>query len=101
MIVADSAGVVAVPRDVVLEVLQRLQEHAARQADYLAGVQRGNFSNAWVDRILGEHECPVERGPLASDASDSDTSGELLAAGEYGEVTRRAEQFKRAVEAGS
>jgi RraA family protein len=57
VIVADPAGIVAVPRDVVAEVLQRLREHAARQAEYLASVREGNFSNAWVDRLLEQSGC--------------------------------------------
>jgi RraA family protein len=61
VIVADPAGIVAVPRDVVTEVLRRLREHAARQAEYLASVQRGNFSNAWVDRLLEQSGCAIIR----------------------------------------
>src|SRR5439155_13445940 len=59
VIVADPAGIVAVPRDVVAEVLRRLREHAARQASYLEAVQRGDFSNAWVDRLLEQTGCPI------------------------------------------
>jgi regulator of RNase E activity RraA len=59
VIVADPAGIVAVPRDVVAEVLRRLREHSTRQADYLASVQRGDFSNAWVDRILEQIGCAI------------------------------------------
>jgi len=59
VIVADAAGIVAVPRDVVAEVLQRLREHTTRQAGYLASIERGSFSNAWVDRILEQAGCPI------------------------------------------
>ena len=59
VIVADSAGIVAVPRDVVGELLRRLIEHAARQAGYLSSVQRGNFSNAWVDHLLEQSGCAI------------------------------------------
>jgi RraA family protein len=59
VIVADPAGIVAVPREIVGELLRRLQEHAAKQAAYLASVQRGDFSNAWVDRLLEEIGCEV------------------------------------------
>jgi RraA family protein len=58
-IVADTAGIVAVPRDVVVEVLRRLNEVADRQAEYLLSVQRGNFSNAWVDRLLEQGGCEI------------------------------------------
>jgi RraA family protein len=57
VIVADPAGIVAVPSDVVAEVVRRLREHADRQAEYLASVQRGDFSNAWVDRLLEQVGC--------------------------------------------
>jgi RraA family protein len=66
-IVADPAGVVAVPRDVVAEVLRRLNAHAARQADYLDSVRRGNFSNAWVDRLLEQSGCLIVEEPPAED----------------------------------
>lgn len=59
VIVADPAGVVAVPREIVAEVLERLREHATRQAEYLASVQRGDFSNAWVDRLLEHIGCVI------------------------------------------
>jgi RraA family protein len=59
VIVADPAGIVAVPRDVVAEVLRRLREHAANQAAYLASVREGNFSNAWVDRLLEQIGCAI------------------------------------------
>ena len=65
VIVADTAGIVAVPLEEVASILHRLREHAARQADYLATVQRGNFSNAWVDRILEHGECPIITGHAA------------------------------------
>lgn len=67
VIVADLAGIVAVPRDVVVEVLHRLRTHKARQADYLASVQRGEFSNAWVDRILEQSGCPL----VVDDSADA------------------------------
>jgi RraA family protein len=59
VIVADPAGIVAVPRDVVAEVLRRLRDHAERLAEYLVSVQRGNFSNAWVDRLLEQSGCAI------------------------------------------
>jgi RraA family protein len=59
VIVADPAGIVAVPREIVAELLRRLQEREATQAAYLASVKRGDFSNAWVDKILEGTECEV------------------------------------------
>jgi RraA family protein len=68
VIIADPAGIVAVPQEIVAEVLHRLREHADQQAEYLASVRRGDFSNAWVDRLLAQIGCvlvedvPRERG---------------------------------------
>ncbi len=77
VIVADLAGIVAVPRDVVADVLQRLRTHKARQAEYLASVQRGDFSNAWVDRLLEQAGCP----PVIVDTPESlvPSNGEVVA----------------------
>lgn len=58
LIVADAAGVVVVPREIAVELLHRLQAHQKANAAYLEAVKRGEFSNLWVDRILGEQECP-------------------------------------------
>ena len=52
VIVGDPNGVVVVPREFVDEMLQRLTEQAAAEANYTAAVARGDFSNAWVDAIL-------------------------------------------------
>jgi regulator of RNase E activity RraA len=62
VIVADAAGLVVVPQDIVEEVLFRLVEHEATNADYLAAVKRGDFSNQWVDRLLAEHGCAITQG---------------------------------------
>jgi regulator of RNase E activity RraA len=58
VVVGDAAGVVVIPREIAFELLQRLRAHQATNAAYLAGVKRGEFSNAWVDRILDEAGCP-------------------------------------------
>jgi RraA family protein len=59
VVVADDAGVVVVPRTFAGTVLQRLKKHQDANAAYLASVRRGDFSNAWVDRLLTELECPA------------------------------------------
>ena len=59
VVVADAAGIVVVPQDIVEEVLMRLDEHEAANAAYLDAVARGDFSNQWVDRLLREHGCLV------------------------------------------
>ena len=59
LVVADQSGIVVVPREIAQELLQRLKNHKAGNAAYLASVKRGDFSNQWVDRLLQESECPV------------------------------------------
>ena len=70
LIVGDSMGVVVVPQAIAAELLERLKAHGAANADYFESVKKGHFSNAWVDRILEDMECPVVRGvaPAASQA---------------------------------
>ncbi len=62
IMVADAAGVVCVPRDIAQELLARLKSHRDANAEYLKSVQRGDFSNAWVDRTLNEQHCPYYQG---------------------------------------
>jgi RraA family protein len=59
IIVADSGGVVVVPRDHVAVVHERLVAQRQRQAAYLANVKRGVFSNAWVDQLLADGGCEI------------------------------------------
>ena len=52
IITGDQNGVVVVPRGLAEELLNRLRTKAENEADYTAAVQRGEFSNAWVDATL-------------------------------------------------
>lgn len=52
LVVGDLNGVVVVPRENAPELLARLRARAAAEAEYIASVARGEFSNAWVDGIL-------------------------------------------------
>ena len=81
LILADAMGVVVVPACIAEELLQRLEEHDAANADYLASVKQGNFSNAWVDRILTDMECPVVRGatPAAAVPPEDEDIGQAPA----------------------
>lgn len=54
IVIGDLNGVVVVPRLAAEDILERLLAKAASEADYLAAVARGNFSNAWVDDLLRE-----------------------------------------------
>jgi RraA family protein len=60
IIVADSGGVVVIPRDFIAEVHARLIALRERQASYLANVKRGVFSNAWVDQLLSREGCEFD-----------------------------------------
>lgn len=62
VIIADHAGIVAIPRSFVADVLSYLEERKSGQAEYMQAVQRGDFSNEWVDAILGGSSCPVDEG---------------------------------------
>ena len=64
VVVADAAGIVVVPQDIVEEVLFRLEDHEATNASYLEAVRRGEFSNQWVDRLLAEHGCTITDGSM-------------------------------------
>lgn len=54
LIIGDLNGVVVVPRESAPELLARLRERSAAEAEYVAAVARGEFSNAWVDSMLAE-----------------------------------------------
>jgi RraA family protein len=65
LIVGDAMGVVVVPQGIAADLLLRLQEHEVSMASYFESVKKGNFSNAWVDNILTDLECPIIRGSEA------------------------------------
>lgn len=60
IVVADEAGIVVVPDGFAAELLGRLRAAADDAAAYVEGVRRGEFSNAWVDRLLDEGGCAQE-----------------------------------------
>ena len=60
LLVADSAGIVNVPKGVAEELLTRLDAKKEKTAAYMAAVHRGEFSNAWVDALLTENGCIVD-----------------------------------------
>lgn len=59
LIKADLTGIAVVPRDHAHEVLLRLRESKEREAEYVANVKRGIFSNSWVDEQLRENGCAI------------------------------------------
>ena len=60
IIVGDANGVVVVPQGIADELLGRLTAKAEREAEYMAAVQRGEFSNAWVDATLESSGVEIE-----------------------------------------
>lgn len=66
VIVADISGIVVIPRERAEDILQRLDGQKAHQEKYLAAVRRGEFSNAWVDELLRQHDCPIYDGEIKS-----------------------------------
>ncbi len=60
IIVGDQSGVVVVPQEIARELLDRLQASAAKESDYAAAVAQGDFSNDWVDALLGESGLTLE-----------------------------------------
>lgn len=57
VVLGDENGVVVVPTYAVGTLIRRLSEKEATEAAYKAAVARGEFSNAWVDRILDAGGC--------------------------------------------
>lgn len=56
----DLNGVTVVRQDFAEEILTRLINQRESLAAYIAGVQRGEFSNAWVDTLLDDSGCVYE-----------------------------------------
>jgi regulator of RNase E activity RraA len=63
VVVGDANGVVVVPLGVADELLRRLRERSAVEADYRAAVARGEFDNRWVDTILEQQGVAGDGGP--------------------------------------
>jgi RraA family protein len=57
IVVGDANGVSIVPQEVAADVLMQLHSRRQGEREYLAAVQRGEFSNEWVDRLLTEAKC--------------------------------------------
>jgi hypothetical protein len=50
---------VVIRQQIAVELLRRLRAFQAKNKDYIEAVRRGEFSNAWVDRVLEEGGCIV------------------------------------------
>lgn len=64
-VVADENGVVVVPRGDIEAILSRLLARESEEAEYVAAVAAGDFTNEWVDRVLTE--AGVEAEPFVVD----------------------------------
>jgi RraA family protein len=60
IIVADTGGVVVIPRQYIDKLHTKLLRNKDRLTTYMAAVRRGEFSNAWVDQQLESGHCEVE-----------------------------------------
>jgi regulator of RNase E activity RraA len=74
IVVGDAMGVVIIPAGIAQDLLERLRSHAAANVDYFESVKKGNFSNAWVDKILVDLECPMIRGAAPADVMPRESS---------------------------
>lgn len=83
ILVADIAGIVVIPQGIARDLLERMLEHKKANASYLEAVQRGEFSNAWVDSLLESHNCPITEAvlprPQSQDESAAPPSGAVKA----------------------
>jgi RraA family protein len=60
VVVADRDGVVVIPRDFAPELLELCREKSQGEAEYVAAVMRGEFSNAWVTAELESSGCLLD-----------------------------------------
>jgi regulator of RNase E activity RraA len=60
IVMGDLNGIVVVPRQIAADLLESLRTKAAGEAGYTAAVARGDFSNAWVDRLLEQSGMAME-----------------------------------------
>ena len=61
IIIGDLNGVAVIPRDIAEELLRRLTDRKAAEADYTTAVARGDFDNSWVDAILERSGVALEQ----------------------------------------
>jgi regulator of RNase E activity RraA len=66
VVVADRAGAVVVPQSFVSELVERLTLRTDRSRAYHQAVARGEFSNGWVDALLGSSGCLIDGRPLTN-----------------------------------
>lgn len=89
IIVGDDAGLVVVPQQVAVDLLDRLRAGVDAGTTYLSAVQRGEFSNAWVDAQLAQQGCPFEEYPAPGAEPDGVGPTALAAEGPGAPPPRR------------
>jgi len=60
IVMGDLNGIVVIPQLIAGDMLASLRAKAAGEAGYTEAVARGDFSNAWVDRLLEQSGMPIE-----------------------------------------
>lgn len=60
LVMAGADGVVVVPRDATMELIERAELKTAQEDEYVAAVKRGEFSNQWVADMLEAHGCEFQ-----------------------------------------
>jgi RraA family protein len=60
IIIADRSGIVVLPQTCIEDLYVQLRRYKDRLAMYLDNVRKGKFSNAWVDELLSNGQCPIE-----------------------------------------
>lgn len=60
VLLAGADGVVVVPLDSVEQMVERAEHKAASEAEYVAAVHQGDFSNEWVSQMLEANGCIVD-----------------------------------------
>jgi regulator of RNase E activity RraA len=77
VIVGDTNGVVVVPSAVARVTLDLLEQRRESNASYVEAVKRGEFSNAWVDRVLagGGMHLPQPGSPPTAPLPSGDAAG--------------------------
>ena len=88
LMLADRSGIVVIPRERAEELLQQLEAKKAPQEKYLAAVQRGEFSNAWVDVLLAQHGCQIDDGKPEADAAPEPADDALWVKSDVSRKTR-------------
>jgi len=74
VMVADSAGIVSAPQDILSELIRRLKTHEAGTREYLESVQQGRFSNQWVDELLDDLNCEIDQ-PIGDSVESPHSNG--------------------------